>query len=206
MIDPIFWLVLSFLLVSMSLTAVLVVLVPAVRELSRAARSVEKLCDTLDRELPPTLESIRLTSTELTNLTDDMNQGVQNASRVARQVDQSMNTVRMQAQRVQIGTRSLMAGFNAALSTLIQAEDKRDLHPRPRGNPHQQAVTKQPTMPSSQGPSPESDYLSQSASAGYLSDSSPQKMVKPSFEESDKVDCVPHPPKSSSNRMSEDAP
>ncbi|HEY9886952.1 MAG TPA: hypothetical protein V6D02_01025 [Candidatus Obscuribacterales bacterium] len=121
MINPIFWLVLSFLLVSVSLTAVLVVLVPAVRELSRAARSVEKLCDTLNRDLPPTLESIRLTSAEITSLTDDLNAGVQNATHVAQQVDESMTQVRGQAKRVQIGTRTLMAGINAALTTLMQS-------------------------------------------------------------------------------------
>lgn len=122
MIDPIFWLVLSFLLVSISLTAVLVVLVPAVRELSRAARSVEKLCDTINRELPPTLESIRLTSAEITSLTDDVTEGVQNASHIAQQVDQSVTKVGLQAKRLQVGTRSLMAGFNAALDAFIQPE------------------------------------------------------------------------------------
>ena len=63
-IDPLFWLALSFLLVAICLTAVLLALIPATQELGRAARSVEKLCDTINRELPPTLESIRLTRAE----------------------------------------------------------------------------------------------------------------------------------------------
>ncbi|MDB9526862.1 DUF948 domain-containing protein [Oscillatoria sp. CS-180] len=126
MINPLFWLFLSFLLVSMSLTAVLVVLVPAVRELSRAARSVEKLCDTLSRDLPPTLESIRLTSIEINNLTDDVNEGVQSASRVAQQVDQSVGNVRVQAKRVQVGTRSLMAGFSAAWTAFNRPKEGRE--------------------------------------------------------------------------------
>lgn len=126
MINPVFWLVLSFVLVSISLTAVLVVLVPAVRELSRAARSVEKLCDTLNRDLPPTLESIRLTSTEIAHLTDDVNEGVQHAGRVAQQVDQSVSNARVQAQRATITTRSLIAGVGAALKTLTQPRTKRD--------------------------------------------------------------------------------
>ena len=114
MVDPLFWLGLSFFLVAVSLTAVLLVLVPAVRELSRAARSVEKLCDTISRELPPTLESIRLTSLEITELTDDVTEGVQHAGRVVQQVDQSLSGVKNQAQRVQISTRSVMAGVRAA--------------------------------------------------------------------------------------------
>lgn len=118
--NPIFWLVLSFLLVTVSLTAVLVVLVPTVVELSRAARSVEKLCDTINRDLPPTLEAIRQMSVEINRLTEDVNTGVQSAGRVAQQVDHSVNTVRGQAKRAEVGTRSLIAGVGAAWSTLIK--------------------------------------------------------------------------------------
>lgn len=131
--NPFFWLVLSFLLVSISLTAVLMVLVPTITELSRAARSIEKLCDTLNRELPPTLESIRLTSLELTELTDDLTEGVHNAGRVARQVDKSVTHVRQQAQQVQVSSRSLAAGVRAAWKTLTRSSgrDRRRLAPGP---------------------------------------------------------------------------
>lgn len=50
--DPVFWLALSLFLVAISLTAVLMVAVPAIQEVGRAARSVEKLFDTLSRDLP----------------------------------------------------------------------------------------------------------------------------------------------------------
>lgn len=119
----------------MSLTAVLVVLVPAVRELSRAARSVEKLCDTLSQELPPTLTSIRLTSAEINSLTDDVNDGVQSASRVAKQVDQSVGNVRTQAHKVQVNTRSLIAGFSAAWTSLTRHEGRERRTPK-KGRPH----------------------------------------------------------------------
>ncbi len=65
MIDPLFWLGLSILLVAVSLTAVLIAALPALQELARAARSAEKLFDTLQREFPPTLEAIRLTGLEI---------------------------------------------------------------------------------------------------------------------------------------------
>jgi uncharacterized protein YoxC len=120
-VEPLFWLGLSFFLVAVSLTAVLLVLVPAVRELSRAARSVEKLCDTISRELPPTLESIRLTSLEITELTDDVTEGVQHAGRVVQQVDQSLSGVKNQTQRVQVSTRSVMAGVRAAWGTFTRS-------------------------------------------------------------------------------------
>ncbi|MEM7581337.1 MAG: DUF948 domain-containing protein, partial [Cyanobacteria bacterium P01_A01_bin.80] len=61
MSEPLFWLGLSILLVAVSLTALLVAAIPALQEVARAARSAEKLFDTLSRELPPTLEAVRLT-------------------------------------------------------------------------------------------------------------------------------------------------
>ncbi|MEH2303524.1 MAG: DUF948 domain-containing protein [Nostoc sp.] len=114
MIDPLFWLGLSLLLVATSLTAVLVVAIPAFQELARAARSAEKLFDTLSRDLPPTLEAIRVTGLEITDLTDDVGEGVKSASQVMRQVDQSLDSARIQAQNLQVGTRSIFVGAKAA--------------------------------------------------------------------------------------------
>lgn len=117
MIDPLFWLGLSILLVAVSLTAVLVAALPALQELARAARSVEKLADTLRRELPPTLEAIRLTGLEISDLTDDISEGVQSAGQVVKQVDQSVSGVKNQAKNVQANTRSVVAGVKAAWKT-----------------------------------------------------------------------------------------
>ena len=124
MIDPIFWLGLSILLVAVSITAVLVAMVPAIQELSRAARSAEKLFDTLNRELPPTLEAIRLTGLEISELTDDMSQGVQSAGQVVKQVDQSISGVKQQVQKAQTTSRSVFAGAKAAWKTLTQPPHK----------------------------------------------------------------------------------
>jgi hypothetical protein len=117
-VDPLFWLGLSILLVAVSLAAVLVAALPAFRELARAARSAEKLFDTLSRELPPTLESIRLTSLEITDLKADMSEGVQGAGQVVQQIDQSISGVKKQAQQAQKTTRSVVAGFKAAWQSL----------------------------------------------------------------------------------------
>lgn len=119
-IDPIFWLGLSILLVAVSLTAVLIVAVPALQELGRAARSAEKLFDTLNRELPPTLEAMRLTGLEVSELTDDMSQGVQSAGQVVKQVDQSITGVKQQVQKVQVTSRSVLAGVKTAWRTFTQ--------------------------------------------------------------------------------------
>lgn len=130
MVDPLFWLGLSILLVAVSLTAVLVAAVPAFQELARAARSAEKLFDTLSRELPPTLESIRLTGQEISSLTDDMSEGVQNASRVVQQIDQGVSGTKQNARQAEITTRSVMAGVKAAWKVLTRPAPRRPIeHP-----------------------------------------------------------------------------
>ena len=125
MIDPLFWLGLSILLVAASLTAVLVAAIPALQELARAARSAEKLFDTLYRELPPTLDAIRMTSLEITDLTDDVSEGVKSAGQVVKQVDQSLDSAKKQAQNVQTGTRSFMVGVQAAWKTFTRSKSSR---------------------------------------------------------------------------------
>ena len=117
MIDPLFWLGLSILLVAVSLTAVLVAALPALQELARAARSAEKLFDTLRRELPPTLEAIRLTGLEISDLTDDVSEGVKSAGQVVKQVDQSLSGAKNQAKKAQVNTRGVVTGIKAAWKT-----------------------------------------------------------------------------------------
>jgi len=127
-IDPLFWLGLSLLLVATSLSVVLVVAIPAVQELARASRSAEKLFDTLSRELPSTLKAIRNTSLDITDLTEDVSDGIKSAGQVVRQVDQGLNTAKKQADNVQIGTRSLWVGVRTAWKTFTtQESNKRSL-------------------------------------------------------------------------------
>ncbi|MDZ8027119.1 MAG: DUF948 domain-containing protein [Nostoc sp. ChiQUE01a] len=134
MIDPLFWLGLSLLLVATSLTAVLVAAIPALQELARAARSAEKLFDTLSRELPPTLDAIRVTGLEITDLTDDVSQGVKSASQVVKQVDQSLDTARKQAQNLQVGTRSILVGVKAAWRNFTRQKPTRRISDRLASN------------------------------------------------------------------------
>lgn len=136
MADPLFWLALSFLLVVISLTAVLLVAIPAFRELGRASRSAEKFFDTLGRELPPTLEAIRLTGLEITELTDDVTEGVQSAGQVVQQVNQGLSTAQTGAKRLNTGTKSFFAGARAAWQTWAEepAQPKGLNQPRPESN------------------------------------------------------------------------
>jgi hypothetical protein len=122
--EPLFWLGLSLLLVSVSLTAVLCTAIPALLELSRAARSAEKLFDTLREELPPTLDAIRLTSLEVTELTDEINIGVKTATDVAKQVDSGINYASKQVKTAQFGTRRLVTGVKAAWMAWKNTDNK----------------------------------------------------------------------------------
>ena len=125
MSDPLFWLGLSLLLVAVSLTAVLVAALPALQELSRAARSAEKLFDTLRREFPPTLEAIRLTGLEISELTDDIDEGVKSASGVVKQVDQSLDGAKKQVKGLQKNTRSVVVGVKEAWKTFNRPSRRR---------------------------------------------------------------------------------
>jgi hypothetical protein len=120
LIDPLFLLGFSVLLVAVSLTALLVAAFPAIQDLSRAARSAEKLFDRLDRELPPTLEAIRLTGLELSDLSEEVSQGVQSATAVARNVDSSLVEVKKQAGTVRTSTYGVFVGVKAAWRTWRQ--------------------------------------------------------------------------------------
>jgi hypothetical protein len=115
--EPIFWLAVSLVLVAVCLAVVLAAAIPAFMELARAARSAEKLFDTLGRELPPTLEAIRLTGLEISDLTDDISQGVESAGNVVKQVDQSISAAKRQVQEAKVTTRSVFAGVKAAWQT-----------------------------------------------------------------------------------------
>jgi hypothetical protein len=137
MIDPLFWLGLSFLIVSICLAIALAAAIPALQELGRAARSAEKLFDTLTRELPPTLEAIRLTGLEISDLTDDMTSGVQSAGQVVQKVDSGLDRARRQARRVGSTARRAAVGLQAAWQALTHPNrDRRraDLRADSRGD------------------------------------------------------------------------
>lgn len=154
--NPFFWLGISILLVAISLIALLTVAVLTLQELARAARSAEKLLDTLNRELPATLNDLRLTGQELSGLSDEVSSGVQSARSVVEQVDRGMVEARVQAQRAQITTRSLFVGASAALKVLVNGTSRRRRRPPtrrplvppiasdPTAWPPQQTVSAQP--------------------------------------------------------------
>ena len=143
MSDPIFWLGLSILLVAVSLTAVLVAALPALQAVARAARSLEKLADTLSREFPPTLEAIRMTGLEISELTDEITDGVQSASQVVKQVDQSLDTTKQQAKRVQTTTGRFLTGVRVAWKTFTT---KPDSTPPPQPSYQQLSTSQRPSL------------------------------------------------------------
>lgn len=135
MINPIFILALSLFLVAISLTVVLVVAIPAFQELSRASRSAEKLFDTLRQEFPRTLEAIRLTGNDISELSEELNEGVKNAANVIKQVDQSLDTTKKQIQQLQTGTHHLLVGIQAAWRTFNRPSNHKKRLSSPRKSP-----------------------------------------------------------------------
>ena len=131
MTNPFLWLGISILLVAISLMALLTVAILTLQELARAARSAEKLLDTLNQELPRTLQDLRLTGQDLSALSDEVSGSVQSARSVVQQVDQGLVDAKVQAQRAQITGRSLWAGATAALRVLTKPKKRRRLPPRP---------------------------------------------------------------------------
>ncbi len=116
--DPVFWLGLSVGLVAAGLFAVVITLLPAVIQLGRAAKSVERFFDTLLQELPPTLEALRLTTLEVSEIADSVDDGVKGAGQVIKQVNRSLDSARLQAQGAQTNAQSLWAGVRAAWQSL----------------------------------------------------------------------------------------
>lgn len=179
MIDPIFWLGLSILLVAVSLTAILIALLPAVWELARAARSAEKLFDTLSRELPPTLEAIRLTGMEITDLTEDVSDGVQNAGQIVQQVDKSLSSARQQIRYAHVGTRSAVSGVRAAWKAFFQSSSysSQDQTSSQSGSDAIDSNTHPPSQPLSNpsNPSPDSSESNALSDDGSTKNSSTSK-------------------------------
>ncbi len=127
--------------------ALLTVAILALQELARAARSAEKLLDNLNRELPATLKDLRLTSKEISLLTDEVNSSVQSAHSVVKQVDQGLLEAKAQAQKAQITTRSLLAGASAAFQVLT-GKPRRRRRPPTRRPPVTPSATSPSTSPS----------------------------------------------------------
>jgi len=121
--DPLFWLGLSCLLVAISLTVTLAIALPAFQELARAARSAEKLLDTLAQELPSTLEALRLTSLEISDLTDNVDEGVKQAGRVVKRFNASVKHTERRTQEVQIAARSVLTGLRVTWKALMSRDD-----------------------------------------------------------------------------------
>ncbi|MGB7485292.1 MAG: DUF948 domain-containing protein [Phormidesmis sp.] len=150
--NPFFWLGLSILLVAISLMALLLVAIFTLQELARAARSAEKLLDTLNREIPPTLRDIRVTGKELSGLSDEVTGSVQSARSVVQQVDQGLIGAKVQAQKAHITTRSVLAGAAAALQVLAGS-------PRRRRRPPTRRPPVSPLSPPPAGSAPSAQPL-----------------------------------------------
>jgi hypothetical protein len=145
-LDPTFWLGCSLFLVAVSLTAVLMAALPVIQELARAARSAEKFFDTLNRELPPTLASIRLTGAELGDLKKDVDRGVKGAVQVVEKVDRSLVVTKKQVSQAQTTVQGFWVGTKAAWQTF------RNYQQIPSSTPEQSQLPQNSSAPADQSP------------------------------------------------------
>ena len=129
MSEAIFLLGLSFLLVVVCLTILLLTAIPTFQELGKAANSIIRLADTLTRELPATLEAIRMTGLELSELSDELNQGAKSAGEAVKQVNDGLKGVRQGASSASIATKSAFAGIKAGLKSLGRPRSQRRADP-----------------------------------------------------------------------------
>lgn len=203
MTEPLFWLGLSILLVAVSLAAVLIAALPAIQELARAARSAEKLFDTLSRELPPTLESIRLTGLEITNLTEDLNQNVQSAGRVVEQIDQGLGGMKQQVQQAQVTSRSLAAGVKAAWQVLRQPAPSR-LRDLPESERRSHSTNEGPSTHRFDALNDESNFLEDEPRPFYPESELPARSQLPKPEVAQPQETWEHRAKSAERRAYRD--
>lgn len=115
--EPLFWLGLSLTLVAVSLTSVLVTIIPLVQQLNNTARSAEKLFDILNQEFPHTLEAIRQTNLELTELSEEMKEGVKSASSTVKQIDVGLISAKEKVNQAQNKGKSFWIGLKTGIKT-----------------------------------------------------------------------------------------
>lgn len=167
------WLGLSILLLAVGLAVLVCVSVPALFGLARAARSAEKLFDTLDRELPRTLEAMRNTGADLSGLADDMTDSVSSARNIVKQVDHSLSDVRQQAYQAKRTTRSVAIGFRAAWRVLTKPTKPRAKRPRkPPVRPPAKPPVSRSAPPSPPVPPKGSSTIPNDVTADSISDTS----------------------------------
>ena len=173
---PILLLGCSFLLVVVCFTVLLLTAIPAFQELAKAGRSVSKLAETLSRELPPTLEAIRLTSLEITELGEELNQSAKSAGEAVKQVNESLQTVRRSADNASSVTRSALTaittlgknGFqtlrNPGRGKRDKAKDQAKSNPKPpNALPPQSSPKSAPSTPAANfsDREPDDDFMPQ---------------------------------------------
>ncbi|MGB3493706.1 MAG: hypothetical protein WBA57_13335 [Elainellaceae cyanobacterium] len=122
--EPLLWLGISTALLAVSTTAVVVVAIPVILKLSKTAQSADRLLETLNQELPATLDALRSTGQELSDLTGDLGDSVESAKSIVQRVDQSMSYAGQQLQQAQITSKSAIAGFRTAWAALFPSNER----------------------------------------------------------------------------------
>jgi len=148
--DPLLWLGVSTALLAVSAAAVVLVSIPVILKFSKTAQSAERLLETLNQELPATLEALRSTGEELANLTEELGDGVESAKSIVNRVDVGMDYAEQQWQQAQIISKSAVTGVRTAWSALISSRKSSQSQPEASELDDQVVQRSQSPLPKSQ--------------------------------------------------------
>ncbi|MGA7954907.1 MAG: DUF948 domain-containing protein [Gloeobacterales cyanobacterium] len=120
--DSQFWLGISAGLLGAALLALVLALLPLLSQLTRTARSAERLLDLVERELPPILDSLQQTTAEVTDISQEVGGGLKRVNQTVDAVGTSMGVFQAGVSQVSVSTKAWAAGAKAAWKTLKQGK------------------------------------------------------------------------------------
>ncbi len=123
--DPQFWLGISAGLLGAALLALVLALLPLLAQLTRTARSAERLFDLVERELPPILDSLQQTTAEVSDISQEVGGGLKRVNQTVDAVGTGLGVFQTGVSQANIRSQAWAAGAKAAWKTLRQKPGNR---------------------------------------------------------------------------------
>lgn len=125
--DPQFWIGISAGLLGAALLALVLSLLPLLAQLTRTARSAERLLDLVERELPPILDALQQTTAEVSDISQEVGGGLKRVNQTVDAVGTGLGVFQTGVSQVNVRSKAWAAGAKAAWKTLRQRKlDKLD--------------------------------------------------------------------------------
>jgi hypothetical protein len=117
MTEPIFWLGCSLLLVAVKFNGGFHRRFTCSARVSPGSPQCRKIIRYPPSGISPTLEAIRLTGAEISELTENIDEGVKSTRQVVQGVDRSLGSAKAGLSKLDRGGRRLLIGFKVAWNT-----------------------------------------------------------------------------------------